>query len=257
MNPFAEIYSRPEIASHYLTSVLQPAEALLLSFVTAGVGKVDMLDLGVGAGRTSFFFLPFVRSYVGIDIAPRMIDLCRERFADFQSAASIAFRLEDAAALRSCGDAAFDVVLFSCNGIDCLGLDRRAEFLSEVRRVLRQGGLFFFSAHNLQAIDTCFGASSSLEVARLAAIRRFNAPFDDFAGKDAALFWDGVYGDEGVLRHVYVKPRAQKLALERLGFTGVRVISSETGLVLDDEQIEANVEIALHFWCETPCAAPI
>ncbi len=256
MNPFAEIYDRPEIASHYLTSVLQPAEGLLLHEVTARAGKVDMLDLGVGAGRTSFFFLPFVRSYVGIDIAPRMIDLCRKRFADYKGAAHVSFRMENAAALFSSPDAAFDVVLFSCNGIDCLSVERRAQCLGEVHRVLRAGGLFLFSAHNLQSIETCFGASSSLDATRLDAIRRFNEPFDNLAGKDAALFWDGVYGDEGFLKHVYVQPRAQRLALERLGFTGVRVISSETGFDLAEDQFDTSVELALHYWCEKPGAAP-
>ena len=255
MNPFAEVYDRPEIASHYLTSVLQPAEALLLQTVAAQAGKLDLLDLGVGAGRTSFFFLPFVRSYVGIDLAPRMIDLCRERFADYQSAASVDFRIGDAAALTSCADAAFDVVLFSCNGIDCLSLERRALCLSEVHRVLRAGGLFLFSVHNLQSIEACFGASSLLNATRLAAIRRFNEPFEDFVGKDAALFWDGVYGDEGVLKHVYVKPRAQRLALERQGFTSVRVISSETGLDLAEDHIDESVELALHFWVVARFAA--
>ncbi len=85
MNPFAEIYNRPDIARHYLTSLLQPAEAGLVQAAAARAGELDMLDLGVGAGRTSFFFLPFVRSYLGLDIAPRMIDLCRERYADHPS----------------------------------------------------------------------------------------------------------------------------------------------------------------------------
>ncbi len=257
MSPFAEVYNRPEIAGHYLTSVLQPAEALLLQEVTARAGKVDMLDLGVGAGRTSFFFLPFVRSYLGVDLAPRMIDLCRERFAGYQGAASINFRIGDAAALTSCADAVFDVALFSCNGIDCLSIERRAHCLSEVHRVLRAGGLFLFSAHNLQSIEECFGASSSLDATRLAAIRRFNEPFDHFTAKDAALFWDGVYGDDGVLKHVYVEPRAQRLALERQGFTGVRVISSETGLDLAEDRIDESVELALHFWCVKPDVAPL
>ncbi len=249
MNPFAEIYNRPEIASHYLTSLLAPAEARLLQVVTARAGKVDMLDLGVGAGRTSFFFLPFVRHYLGLDIASRMIDFCRERFADYRGAADFAFRVEDAAALKSCADAAFDVVLFSCNGLDCLAPARRADCLREVFRVLRTGGTFLFSAHNLQAIEASYGALSLLDAGRRAAIRRFNAPFADYAGQDVALFWDGVYGDEGVLKHVYVRPRAQQLALESHGFTAVHVISSETGLALPDDSLDRSVELALHFQC--------
>lgn len=247
MNPFAEIYNRPDIARHYLSTLLQPAEAVLVQAAAARAGELDMLDLGVGAGRTSFFFLPFVRSYLALDIAPRMIDLCRERYADHPSRGATAFRLGDAATLTCCGDAAFDLVLFSCNGLDCLAPARRADCLREVFRVLRPGGMFLFSAHNLQAIEACYGSSSPLPAARLAAIRHFNAPFATYAGQDAALFWDGVYGDEGLLRHVYVQPRAQQLALERLGFTSVRVISSETGLELPDDSLDGNIELTLHY----------
>lgn len=250
MNPFVEVYNRPDIASHYLSSVLQPAEALLLQAVTERGGVVDMLDLGVGAGRTSFFFLPFVRRYLGIDLASRMIDLCRARFADYRGTTDFAFCVEDAAALRSCSDASFDVVLFSCNGLDCLDVASRADCLQEMFRVLRAGGILLFSTHNVQALEACFGETSSLDATRLAAIRRHNAPFSHYIGKDAALFWDGVYGDDGVLRHLYVNPRAQKLALERHGFTGIRVISSESGSDLAEHEIDQSVELSLHFWCE-------
>lgn len=254
MNPFADIYSRADIACHYLTSVLQPAEALLLQAITARAGEVSVLDLGVGAGRTSFFLLPFARTYLGLDISPRMIDLCRERFRDFASGADFAFQIGDASVLDTCADGFFDVVLFSCNGIDCLAPDRRAACLSEVFRVLRSGGVYLFSTHNLQAIEACFGAaaSSALEPLRLAGIRRNNEPFETYAGKDAALFWDGVYGDDGALRHLYVRPRAQRRVLEQHGFSNLRVISSETGSDLGEEQLDRSIELALHFWCEKP-----
>lgn len=252
MNPFTEIYNRPEIASHYLSCVLQPAEALLLHAITARGGGVEMLDLGVGAGRTSFFFLPFVRRYTGIDTARRMIDLCRERFHD-QPGAATSFRVEDASALHSCADSSFDAVLFSCNGIDCLDAGRRVDCLREVFRVLRHGGLFLFSSHNVQAIEACFGGRSpvaaTLDPARRAAIHRCNEPLASYASRDAALFWDGVYGDDGSLKHFYVKPRAQVRALRDHGFTGIRVISSETARDLAEADLDGSTELALHYWC--------
>jgi hypothetical protein len=37
----------------------------------------------------------------------------------------------------------------------------------------------------------------------------------------------------------------------------IRVISSETGLDLAEDQIDESVELALHFWCVKPGVAPL
>ena len=43
---------------------------------------MDVLDLGVGAGRTSFTFAALVRTYIGIDYAQAMVEICRSRFGE-------------------------------------------------------------------------------------------------------------------------------------------------------------------------------
>ncbi len=258
MNPFAAVYDRPEIARHYLSTLLQAPEGELLNEVVKKPGQLDVLDLGVGAGRTAFFFIPFSKTYLGIDLSPRMIDRCRERFDGIDSTTRFEFRVGDAARLEGCESASMDVVIFSCNGIDCLAPESRVACMGEVFRVLKPGGIFLFSAHNLQAIAAYFGESSvqakALEPERRAAILKYNGPLEKFSDAriSEALFWDGVYGDEGKLRHVYVRPGAQVAALVALGFGQIRVLSSETGAGIGEPEWAQAEELALHYWCVKP-----
>ena len=52
--------------------------------------------------------------------------------------------------LESLGDASFDFVLFSYNGIDTMPHTQRLQVLAEVRRVLRDDGWFAFSSHSIE-----------------------------------------------------------------------------------------------------------
>jgi ubiquinone/menaquinone biosynthesis C-methylase UbiE len=104
--------------------------------------------LGVGAGRTSFTFAALARTYIGIDYAPAMIEMCRARFGESDRQK---FLLLDAADLSTFDDTKFDLVLFSFNGIDCVGLEQRHKILKEAYRLLKPDGYFFFSGHSLDA----------------------------------------------------------------------------------------------------------
>ena len=63
-----------------------------------------------------------------------MVEVCRARYPAF------AFRQGDATNMVSLGDASFDFVLFSFNGIDTMPHAQRLQVLAEVRRVLRDDG---------------------------------------------------------------------------------------------------------------------
>ena len=39
-----------------------------------------MLDIGVGGGRTTYYFKDLVKKYKGIDIAPKFIESCKNKF---------------------------------------------------------------------------------------------------------------------------------------------------------------------------------
>jgi SAM-dependent methyltransferase len=254
MNPFAKLYDRPEVVAEYLRDVLEPPEVRLLHELVRQPQQLSMLDLGVGAGRTTGFFAPFARQYIGIDLAPRMITTCRERFGTLRGCD---FRVGDAADLDDLADASCDIVLFSFNGIDCLDPDRRVVCLRSARRLLRAGGIFLFSAHNLQMVDFYFQPPSAggeagevLTPERRAKIARHNGAPSTFAHRDWALFWDGVYGDDGELRHVYIRPRRQLAELRAIGFDHVHALSAVTGEEFSEGELDAVRDLSVAYWSE-------
>ena len=136
------------IAQEYARSDLFPPERELLLLLRDQLNQMDMLDLGVGAGRTSFIFAALRRTYVGVDYAKSMVEICRNRFGENSRQRFVCL---DAADLSSLGDQAFDLILFSFNGIDYVELERRRKILREAHRLLRPDGYFFFSAHSLDS----------------------------------------------------------------------------------------------------------
>jgi len=137
-----ELFNEPDIVAEYAElGGLSPPETYLVGrYLSRGI---DILDLGVGAGRTVAALRALARRYVGIDYAEGMVEECRKRYPGAE------FLVADASDLSQFPDRSFDAVLFSFNGIDCLYPDAlRHACLRECARVLRPGGVFIFSAHN-------------------------------------------------------------------------------------------------------------
>ncbi len=124
---------------------LTPVERELFARFLPPAGEI--LDLGVGTGRTTRFLFPMAKRYVGLDYSPGMVGRCKERFPE----ASLV--LGDAEDLSSFSDESFDAAVFSYNGIDYLCPDaKRLACLVEIHRVLRPGGVFIFSTHNARLL---------------------------------------------------------------------------------------------------------
>jgi SAM-dependent methyltransferase len=107
----------------------------------------DVLDIGVGGGRTVGLLQPRARSYLGVDISPEMLTLARDRFP------GVDLREGDAVGLAGVPDEAFDLVVFSYNGLDAVNHDDRATALSSMARVARPGGRVLFSSLNLDGVS--------------------------------------------------------------------------------------------------------
>ena len=107
----------------------------------------EVLDIGVGGGRTTRSLAHRASKYVGVDYSEPMIATCRERFPEFE------FCVMDASDMSRFEDASFDVAVFSFNGLGYIyPSGQRYQCLREVHRVLRPDGVFIFSLHNARSL---------------------------------------------------------------------------------------------------------
>lgn len=133
------------VTSYQAMPGLFPAEEWLFSSYVPHDARV--LDLGVGTGRTTPWLAAIASSYLGIDIAPLMVERAR------QVNPTERFIVGDATDLSMLDDASFDVVVFSYNGLDyVVPGDDRDRCLREIARVLAPGGTFIFSSHDPRAV---------------------------------------------------------------------------------------------------------
>lgn len=126
----------------HLHGYTDPGEKAAIDLVAPRVRGRPILDIGVGAGRTTELLLPLSADYVGIDYTAEMVHACRKLHPQA--------RIEhmDARDLGAFADGQFALVMFSFNGIDAVGPQDRMRVLHEAHRVLQPGGWFLFSAHN-------------------------------------------------------------------------------------------------------------
>jgi ubiquinone/menaquinone biosynthesis C-methylase UbiE len=147
---------------------LKPPEQVLLRRLKGSWDELSMLDVGVGAGRTSYTFAAVAGRYLGIDVSPSMVELSRKRIGEDDR---VSFRVADVCDL-SVLDETFNVVLFSFNSIDLLDHDQRQEALRQMRSVLRPDGYLLFSTHSLEALPRYLRFGPLREGPRDRSVRR-------------------------------------------------------------------------------------
>ena len=138
------VYHSPGVYRYYLSTLLKPPEAAWLSKYQSHISGRDVLDIGVGAGRTTRHLAPLARRYEAVDYSPVMVGYLKAVMPE------ISVRQADFRNLSIFDDRSFDFVLATDNVIDALAHEDRLRALREACRVLRPGGLLAFSSHNIR-----------------------------------------------------------------------------------------------------------
>ncbi|MBI1422095.1 MAG: methyltransferase domain-containing protein [Gammaproteobacteria bacterium] len=120
---------------------LTKAEYSALQMAQDVVDK-PILDIGVGAGRTTEALIEISEQYLGIDYSREMVSACRTKYP------GVRFEYADARNLSHFSDNMFYLVVFSMNGLCMVNHEGRLQILREIFRVLQPGGVFLFSAYN-------------------------------------------------------------------------------------------------------------
>lgn len=141
------VYYSPGVYRKYLSQELTPSEAAFLGKYESFILHRDVLDIGVGAGRTSRHLAPMARRYEAVDYSPVMVNYMTRAMPE------IRVRQADFRDLRMFEDRSFDFVFATDNVIDALSHEDRLRALGEVFRLLRPSGLMAFSSHNLRYKD--------------------------------------------------------------------------------------------------------
>lgn len=247
------------VALYARSGELQPAEAALFGRLKPDLADMDVLDLGVGAGRTALHFAPASRSYLGVDYAAPMIEECRRRLP------GVRFLVGDARSMDFAADTSFDLVLFSYNGVDHLTAAERAQFLLEARRILRPGGILVFSSHNANYIPVIIeryrfrlgpNVRESLRALKWAAVFQLrNCGLASRLPFEEGRMSDGVHSFKSAGVY-YIRPDLQIAALRRLGMEEISCAANNSAdfVPADDARVRQFDSPWVYYFCRKPRA---
>lgn len=231
-------YESEEVVDFYIPQTqLKKPEETILTELRHKLPEMKMLDVGVGAGRTTIHFASLAKEYVGIDYSWNMIKACLTKFHNYPK--HISFVRADARDLKLFKNNYFDFVLFSFNGIDYVTHEDRLKILSEIRRVTKNGGYFCFSTHNLNsALNDCSLLLSRSptylvrELQRLLLMRLLNRKEwktlrNPLRKQQYLMFTTGAHGFR--LKTYFITPKEQLEQLNDVKFTNTKVYSPSNG----------------------------
>ncbi|HEX4165882.1 MAG TPA: class I SAM-dependent methyltransferase [Bryobacteraceae bacterium] len=245
------VYHSDRVYRFYLSNVLTPPEAAALLKYQGHIAGRDILEIGVGAGRTARYLAPIAGHYEAIDYSPVMV-----RYMN-QTMPQLSVREADFRNLQIFGDNSFDFVFAPDNVIDALPHQDRMQALMESYRLLRPGGLLVFSSHNVRYRGAFSGPrlNWSSNPLRLAAnfVNYFRGcwnhlrvgPLRQDLGSYALL------NDEGhhyACLHYYAARTIVTDQLKKVGFRSLDVFNNEGQIALaghDDSHSPSLLYVAL------------
>lgn len=188
--------------------------------------RKKVIDIGCGAGRTTYPLYAMGFDIIGIDYSEGMIERAIHKFP------KIRFETGNCADLRF-ADGTFDNALFSFNGIM---LERdyevRKKMFSEIHRVLVPGGIFFFTTPYM---DNKFDRGYWKEKAEKESL-------DLSIKKDRMLLGDDITDEDGVTFFLHI-PFCDEIE-EMIRNTGFTCITKGSRLNdFGEEKTEAEDEL--------------
>lgn len=143
MDKNLKVYTSEKVVQWYRhLKEIVPVEKMVFDKYMNVLKQGDVLDIGIGGGRTTAYLLNICHEYTGIDYSENFVSSVKEEYPNARCL------VMDARDLSFFNDESFDFVNFSFNGIDYVNLEGRTKIISEISRILKPGGLFFFSTHN-------------------------------------------------------------------------------------------------------------
>jgi ubiquinone/menaquinone biosynthesis C-methylase UbiE len=226
------------VKKYSLENTLQKGELLIFERYNNRIRNGKVLDVGVGGGRTTPYLAGKAKEYVGIDYAPSMIELCKEKF----KIPNVRFFQCDARNLSQFENKYFDFVFFSFNGIDYIDFADRNLVFKETKRVLVDGGIFAFSTHNTHNIEKLYSLRLGKnplnyfsKLKRFIKLRQLNGQKNKYEGLPFFEIYDA--GEDFNLLTSYVNPIYQKTILEEEGFGKIEFVNYKTGLFVEPDKI--------------------
>lgn len=247
-------YSSPKIVRlyHSLDDPLQKPENTIFNILKPIMVDTKMLDIGVGGGRTTKYFAPSVKEYIGIDYIEDLTTICKKKFPHFK------FLTADIRDLSMFSKDEFDFILFSFNGIDYISHNDRLTALNQIKRILKTKGYFCFSSHNIQLINTWNRAKFSISpfsfidnlfkyYKRKSINKLTTDKIRELVNADYAVLNDGSHYWQ--LQTYYVKIDFQIKILVEAGFKDIRIFDLKKGKELDENGIRNNKDGWVYYLC--------
>jgi len=220
----ARVYHARRVLANYRDCTLTVMETAALLKYQPGFFNRDVLDIGIGTGRTSRYLAPLARCYLGIDYSPVMLRHVTAAMPE------LPVRQLDMSDLSSLDAASFDFIFAPNNVLDAVSHGLRLRSLCHWQRVLRPGGMVLFSAHNrsyryaLRGPRLALSRNPVTQARLLLRFARCSVNYLRLAGErlqtdEFALLTDT--GHEYSCLHYYIERDAQYAQLRACGFTCV------------------------------------